>query len=100
MNPAARYCDVSFGCLFGVVLALGGLQACRSDETDPAQRNLSATALRANRTPSQLVGEARDSTDVDAGQDRSVGPGNDAGTLPPSRLKEREQLRATAVRDT
>lgn len=96
----ARYCDVSFGCLFGAVLALGGLQACRSDETDPAQRNLSATALRANRTPAQLVGEARDSTDVDAGQDRSVNPGNDAGTLPPSRLKEREQLSASAVRDT
>ena len=80
-----RCCDVS--CLFGAVLALTGLQACRSDDTYPAQRNLATAALRANRTPAQLVGEARDSNDADAGQDRAVTAGADGGTLPPSRLK-------------
>src|SRR5512133_3645155 len=95
-----RCCGVSWVGLFGAVLALTGLQACRSDETDPAQRNLATSALRANRSPAQLVGEARDSNDADAGQDRVVASGVDAGTTPPSRLKEREQLSTSAVRDT
>lgn len=89
-------CDIwhSFG-LLGAAMTVCALQACRSDDSDPSRRDLATAALRANRSPAQLVGEGRETSDVDAATDHASRA--DAGAVPPSRLKDREQLGTDAL---
>lgn len=85
-----RRCGSCFFGLLGAAMTACALQACRSDDSDPSRRGLSTAALRANRTPAQLVGEGREASDLDATTDQANRA--DAGAVPPSRLKDREQL--------